>query len=232
MQESEILSTVPRPRTRVDSGGRRVPLASGRPIHQAEEPARVRPAAHRHRHRCVSRGVPPTSAFAGRDGCLRGSGPVPTSTVVGRRPVRHPVRHLRDTPPSSPGNRGGVRIPLRPFRSRARPPSVGALSRFMGEERPGSAGPGAAFAAQGLRARCAGDESHDKRYLRLSRDLRDLSLKLGWTSMSKLSSSARAALVNARRVRRRPWPNPSRRARRFRCRRTFRCSRAACRRSA
>ncbi len=87
----------------------------GRSVHQAEEPARVRPAAHRHRHRCVSRSVPPTSAFAGRDGCLRGSGPVPTSTVVGRRPVRHPVRHLRDTPPSSPGNRGGVRIPLRPL---------------------------------------------------------------------------------------------------------------------
>jgi hypothetical protein len=68
----------------------------------------------------------------------------------------------------------------------------------MGAGRPGSAGPRAAHAAQGFRARCAGDESHDKRYLRLSRDLRDLSLKLGWSSMSKLSSSARATLVNAR----------------------------------
>ena len=33
----------------------------------------------------------------------------------------------------------------------------------MGEGRPGSAGPRAAFAAQGLRARCAGDESHEER---------------------------------------------------------------------
>ena len=40
---------------------------------------------------------------------------------------------------------------------------MGALSRFMGAGRPGSAGPRAAFAAPGLRARCAGDESHDER---------------------------------------------------------------------
>jgi hypothetical protein len=71
----------------------------------------------------------------------------------------------------------GVRIPLRPFRSRARPPSVGALSRFMGAGRPGSAGPRAAHAAQGFRARCAGDESQfnatvrERGHLRWARSL-------------------------------------------------------------
>jgi len=110
----------------------------GRPIQQAEEPTRVRPASHRHRHRRVSRSVPPTSALAGRDGCTHVTRvPFVDPADAGVRSVRHPVRHLGDTPPSCPGNRGGGRVPLRPFRSRARPPSVGALSRFMGAGRPG-----------------------------------------------------------------------------------------------
>ena len=52
----------------------------------------------------------------------------------------------------------------------------------MGAGRPGFAGPRAAFAAPGFRARCAGDESHDKHHLRLRIDLCDLSLKLGWAT--------------------------------------------------
>ena len=46
-----------------------------------------------------------------------------------------------------------VRFPLRPFRSRARRPTGGALFHFMGVGRPGSAGPRAAGAAQGFRGR-------------------------------------------------------------------------------
>jgi len=91
----------------------------GRPIQQAEEPSRVRPASHRHRHRRVSRSVPPTSALAGRDGCTHVTRvPFVGPADAGVRSVRHPVRHLGDTPPSCPGNRGGVRVPHRPFLDR------------------------------------------------------------------------------------------------------------------